>query len=198
MDAPDTKGPNVSSRTQGQPWTRNGITVSLASSVSELMESVQWWVSNQEGISSDDKVLKGVRMAGRRTGELLESSVLIYQLSHQKEGMKSRFNTRIEIAQKALESRQPVGIMIEHNHPSLLQRDIKLPEGEKFALLGIFILTDVWIGYSEDSKLLMVRFDKVSLDGIWWDKAVKDNTATSETKVDGDKIKASIPQISRD
>ncbi|CAJ2509715.1 Uu.00g056150.m01.CDS01 [Anthostomella pinea] len=149
-------------------WTPHGIPVTLASSISECSEGLPWFSVFEGAVSSKEKILKGLRTDGTRNGEHLGDTSVCLQLCNTSSGSSTTFGLRSEIAEEAMRARRSIGVIIGHKHPSLQGRDIRLSEGERFALLGIFILTDTWVEWQNDTKLLIAKLEVVSTDAIWW------------------------------
>ena len=103
--------------------------------------------------------------------ELLNDSNIITRLAKQGEGA-SRYGERLALARKAMETKAEIGAIIEKGHPELKRRGIEFPTDEKYALMGWWILSDIWVDWqSEDGKdvqLLMGRFEVVDEKGVWW------------------------------
>lgn len=54
---------------------------------------------------------------------------------------------RQETGQKTLNSCKPLGVIIERNHPALKPRGLILSPAENLALLGLSVLTDIWVDW---------------------------------------------------
>ncbi|KAI0166481.1 hypothetical protein GGR57DRAFT_496743 [Xylariaceae sp. FL1272] len=80
------------------------------------------------------------------------------------------------MAAEAQQARSQIGIVVSAKHPSV---NVKPPNGEAFALLGRWVLTDTWTiwetcdpakpGRPSIRRVLMGRLDRVDTNqGIWW------------------------------
>ena len=88
--------------------------------------------------------------------EFLNDSNMITRIARQGEGA-SLYGQRLSTAQKAIDQKNEVGVLIERRHPELERRGIKLPDKEQYALMGWWILTDIWVDWqSEKGKTFKV------------------------------------------
>lgn len=88
----------------------------------------------------------------RQIWRVLDDTNICLQLSKQRGGGGGRWfhrslKLRQEIGLKTLNSRKPLGVIIERNRPALKPRGLILPPAENLALLGLSVLTDIWVDW---------------------------------------------------
>ncbi|KAK7959603.1 uncharacterized protein PG986_004457 [Apiospora aurea] len=53
----------------------------------------------------------------------------------------------------------PVGVMVRHDHPGLERMGIDM-QGEHWAIMGFYLITDCWFSWDDTKKHIMVRLEK--------------------------------------
>ena len=187
--APDQE---VAAVQESKYWIRNGVKVFLASCIGELQECLPWWKLNQGGLYHKNGIIYGIRIGEHMChAEYLDDLNMLTRLSWEKPGVGSHFDRRLEMAQRACDEKREIGVMIHRNHPRLAELGIEFPDGESFALMEYWVITDYWIDWQTDDKgadlkVLMARFQKVSREGVWWDaQETSDNQEPGSSSEEG-------------
>ena len=115
-------------------------------------------------------------------GEFLDARTIITRMgARTARGKGSCFSSSSRYAQKVIDEKRCVGVVIHKNHATLRQQAIQLPSGEAFAILGTWwIITDLWIDWQRNSakpstecKVLMAKLELVDETGpCWWMQAM--------------------------
>lgn len=85
---------------------------------------------------------------------------------------------RTELAKDAMDNKRIIGVVVHGNHPSLALKNIISPDGEAWAVMGFFVLTDAWLEKSEDKMCLLGRLEKVDDEDIWWEARASSTPTT--------------------
>ncbi|KAK8029916.1 hypothetical protein PG993_011207 [Apiospora rasikravindrae] len=129
-----------------------------ASSLTEALEGTTWWVSNEGGVMSRDGHITGIRSDGDGYGDYLGENVVITRLSSDQQ---SSFDRRVEMARQTNIARYPIGVVVRHDHLGLVAMGIDMT-GERWAVMGFYLLTDFWVKWCDGIKYIMVKLEKIS------------------------------------
>jgi len=103
-------------------------------------------------------------------GEFLDARTIITRMgARTARGKGSCFSSSPRYAQKVIDEKRCVGVVIHKSHATLRHQAIQLPSGEAFAILGTWwIITDLWIDWQRNSakpstecKVLMAKLELV-------------------------------------
>lgn len=162
----------------------NGHRVPTASSIHQISECNHWWWRcAQGGITHHPthKVISGFLIGTQHgsEGEFLNGNTIITRVARTTGGKGSHFDSRLRYAQKAMDEKRCIGVIIHNNHATLAEQGIRLPSGETFAILGTWwIITDLWVDWQHNSakantKVLMAKLELVDeASPCWWMQAI--------------------------
>ncbi|KAK6836620.1 hypothetical protein PG987_007115 [Apiospora arundinis] len=142
----------------------------FASSISEVLEGTEWWISNEGGVMSKDGWITGIRTDGQGHGEYLDGKTVITRLASGNFNKPDTFNRRAAMAKKTSLARRPVGVVVGNKHPGLQTLGVDMKD-EKWAILEFFLITDLWIkvemkeqnGNKEAIKHIMVKLERFDI-----------------------------------
>ncbi|KAK8063519.1 hypothetical protein PG996_008171 [Apiospora saccharicola] len=137
------------------------VVVGFANSITETLEGTSWWTNNEGGVATKDTFISGIRLYGDQEGiDYVREGLVITRLASLESNTAETFKSRVDMARATALQRRPVGVIIRHDHPDIEEMGIDM-EGEEFAILGQFLITDFWIMWKSNTKYIMVKLENI-------------------------------------
>ncbi|KAK4198942.1 hypothetical protein QBC40DRAFT_340870 [Triangularia verruculosa] len=167
VDKPENIGPSaIDPRGLAPAWAENRT---------DLIESLPFFRQAQQGVYQHDKVILGALLDGYG-GEhsYFDDDIVITKLDGggdiSIDAYMRHSTSRLEAAQKAKDKQSSIGLIIGSNASNPSFR-IEPPKPCRYAVLGEYILTDLWHEYQDggDSTVTVARYQRRRfLDLPWW------------------------------
>ncbi|KAK8112787.1 hypothetical protein PG984_013313 [Apiospora sp. TS-2023a] len=136
------------------------VVVGFANSITETLEGTSWWTNNEGGLATKDTFITGIRLYGDQEGiDYVREGLVVTRLASLESNTAETFRSRVKMARATALQRRPVGVVMRHDHPDLEEMGIDM-EGEEFAILGQFLITDFWMMWKGNVKFIMVKLEK--------------------------------------
>lgn len=148
------------STSSAETQARSSVVVGFANSITGTLESTSWWTNNEGGITTSGLLITGIRIYGDRGIDCVRDGLVVTRLASLEDNTAKTFEHRVRLARATAGQRSPIGVVIRHDHPDIAKMGIEM-EGEEYAILGQFLITDFWIMWKNDVKYIMVKLEKI-------------------------------------
>lgn len=148
-----------------------------------MFETLAWCcIGIIGGVASTKKVIHGILIGSSTSvAEYLDATTIVTRLSNEQESKTSHFKMRREMAANNMEKKAPLGVVLHEEHPSLKENGVEFPGEERFALAGLWVMSDCWIDWLNTKrrttggkikvatqKTLLIKLEKLDHNNIWW------------------------------
>ncbi|VBB73873.1 Putative protein of unknown function [Podospora comata] len=152
-----------------------GLAPAWAANRTDLIESLPFFRQAQQGIYQHNRIIRGALLDGREgKHSYFDDDIVIIKLDAggdiTNSGYMRRSTSRLEAAQRAKDEQSPVGLILGSNSDNLHLR-IAPAKPCRYAVLGEYVLTDLWHEYQEggDATVTMARYQRRQfLQPPWW------------------------------
>ncbi|KAK7964135.1 hypothetical protein PG988_011109 [Apiospora saccharicola] len=128
------------------------LVVGFANSITETLEGTSWWTNNEGGVATKDTFITGIRLYGDQEGiDYVREGLVITRLASLESNTAETFKSRVDMARATALQRRPVGVTVRPDHPDLEEMGIDM-EGEEFAILDQFLITDFWMMWKSNQS----------------------------------------------
>ncbi|KPI42435.1 uncharacterized protein AB675_9707 [Cyphellophora attinorum] len=171
---------SISNSEGSRAFYSHGKPVYLMSNDVEAAESFEWCRDMQKSVSSYGNVISGLRVGKLASPhELIDHSTICTFITDPK-CKESTIMSREKMVRDAIEKKRVIGVLVSKDHASLVEKKIVLPEGEEWALMGAYVMTDCWKERrtGETEPHLMLRLQMVNTEDTWWESKAQSGAPT--------------------
>ena len=149
----------------------NGMAMTTMSGRGEAAEALPWFREMMGGISSDKLILHGhlfgVADNQDAIAEHLGDKTIVTRLADFNRSGKY-YKARKKMGLNAMNNKYQIGVIVGRKHTKLGNRALHFLEGEEFALMGYWIIGDLWVDWHGEKKVIMMKLDRVEEKKQWW------------------------------